>query len=128
MPTYFNENDIPTVQFDPQLEISPFKLFRDLKEGREPMIIDVRTGIRAKTIRGAVQEPPQDWEPQPNQNVVLIDDNGSEALPKVQELQERGFGRVKALFGGLDLYEFSLDPQVVGEDTFLEELDGVSDG
>ena len=34
-------------------------------------------------------------------------------------LQSRGYGRVKALFGGLDLYEFSLDPEVVGSETFL---------
>jgi hypothetical protein len=29
---------------------------------------------------------------------------------------------VKMLFGGLELYEFSLDPGVVGEGTYLEIL------
>ena len=120
MPTYFNEADVPTVQFDTQLEISPFKLFRDLKDGRNPIIIDVRSGSPSMTIRGAQPAPPSDWAPEPNQNVVLIDDDGSVAVPKAQEFHNRGFGRVKALFGGLDLYEFSLDPEVLGEDTFLE--------
>jgi hypothetical protein len=34
-------------------------------------------------------------------------------------MQAAGYPRVKALFGGLDLYEFSLDPEVLGQDTFL---------
>jgi hypothetical protein len=34
-------------------------------------------------------------------------------------MQAAGWPRVRALFGGLDLYEFSLDPEVVGEETFL---------
>ena len=120
MPTYFNKDEIPTVQFDPQLEISPFKLFRDLRDGRVPMIIDVRKGTPDKTIRGAQPEPSADWNPEANQNVVLIDDDGSLSVPRAQEYHNRGFGRVRALFGGIDLYEFSLDPEVLGEDTFLD--------
>ena len=119
MPTYFNDDQIPTVQFNQQLEISPFKLFRDMRDGKAPLIIDVRTGDSAKTIRGAEAEPPENWEPPVDREVVLIDDDGSQAIPKVEKLHERGFGRVKALFGGIDLYEFSLDPKVVGEDTYL---------
>lgn len=122
MPTSFDAADVPTVQFDPQLEISPFKLFRDLRDGKAPIIMDVRSGSPAKTIRGAQPSPPGDWEPEPNQVVVLIDDDGSIAVPKAQEFQTRGFARVKALFGGLDLYEFSLDPQILGEDTYLEVI------
>jgi hypothetical protein len=120
MPTYFNEADVPTVKFDPQLEISPFKLFRDLRDGRNPIIVDVRSGSPSMTIRGAQPASPPDWAPEPNQDVILIDDDGSIAVPKAQEFHARGFTRVKALFGGLDLYEFSLDPRVVGADTFLE--------
>ena len=34
-------------------------------------------------------------------------------------MQSAGYPRVKALFGGLELYEFSLDPEVVGQETYL---------
>lgn len=33
--------------------------------------------------------------------------------------QSAGWPRVEALFGGLELYEFSLDPEVVGQETYL---------
>ena len=39
------------------------------------------------------------------------------------ELHGAGYERVKMLFGGLELYEFSLDPEVVGSETFLERTD-----
>jgi hypothetical protein len=54
--------------------------------------------------------------------VVLIDDDGSEAVRLAAELQAAGFSAVRSLFGGLELYEFSLDPEVVETDTFLIEL------
>ena len=38
---------------------------------------------------------------------------------KARRLQAQGYPRVKALFGGLELYEFSLDPEVVGSETYL---------
>ncbi len=34
-------------------------------------------------------------------------------------MQAAGWSHVKALFGGLDLWEFALDPAVVGAETFL---------
>jgi len=51
--------------------------------------------------------------------VVLFDDDGTTAVDGARHMQGAGWPRVKALFGGLDLYEFSLDPEVVGEETFL---------
>ena len=37
----------------------------------------------------------------------------------VQRRQRAGDERCKALFGGLDLYGFALDPEVVGQETYL---------
>jgi hypothetical protein len=51
--------------------------------------------------------------------VVLFDDDGAVAIDGARHMQAAGYPRVKALFGGLDLYEFSLDPEVVGQETFL---------
>jgi hypothetical protein len=104
MPTRFLDDSTPVVQFDAQLEISPFVLFRRMKEGKAPVLIDVR--------------------PQPaDEDVVLFDDDGSIAIDGARHMQAGGWSRVKALFGGLELYEFSLDPEVVGEETFLVRID-----
>jgi hypothetical protein len=51
--------------------------------------------------------------------VVLVDDDGATAVEVARRLQAAGFPLVRALFGGLQLYEFSLDPQVVGSETYL---------
>ena len=45
-----------------------------------------------------------------------------EAIAATERFHERGFTNVKALFGGLDLWKFSLDPEIVGEETFLIPL------
>ena len=50
---------------------------------------------------------------------MLFDDDGSAAVAAAAAWIEEGHARVRALFGGLDLYEFSLDPQVVGAETYL---------
>jgi hypothetical protein len=39
-------------------------------------------------------------------------------------MQAAGWPRVKALFGGLQLYEFALDPEVVGAETYLLRVAG----
>jgi 3-mercaptopyruvate sulfurtransferase SseA len=51
--------------------------------------------------------------------VVLFDEDGAAALESARRLQAAGHPRVRALFGGLALWDFSLDPQVVGEETYL---------
>ena len=53
---------------------------------------------------------------------VMFDDDGTVALDVAEAFQERGHAQVKALFGGLELWKFSLDPNVVGEHTYLIEL------
>ena len=122
MPTYLRPDDKPVVQFDPLREISPFTLFRRMKDGRFPELVDVRANPRRKTLKGARGYAGETWEPDPGAEVVLFDQDGREAEPIVRRLQAEGHEGVKMLFGGLDLYEFSLDPEVVGEETFLESL------
>lgn len=120
MPTRFVDGETPLVQFDPLLEISPFSVFRLLREGRPLLLVDVRPEPGALTLRGALPYPGPDWSPPADADVVLFDDDGALAVDGARHMQAAGWPRVKALFGGLELYEFSLDPEVVGEETYLE--------
>lgn len=119
MPTRYLDDETPVVQFDPQLEVSPFALFRRLKENDPPLLIDVRPEPGRLSLQGAVPYPGPEWSPPQDRDVVLFDDDGSIAIDGARHMQAAGYPRVKALFGGLELWEFSLDPQVVGEETFL---------
>ncbi|MEA2695329.1 MAG: Rhodanese-like domain [Acidobacteriota bacterium] len=123
MPTRFLEDGAtPVVQFDPQLEVSPFAVFRALREGRGPLLVDVRPEPGALTLAGALLYPGPDWTPPADADVVLFDDDGAIAIEGARHMQAAGYPKVKALFGGLDLWEFSLDPEVVGADTYLVRL------
>lgn len=122
MPTHFREDETPIVQFDPRIEVSPFLLFKRLREDRAPRLIDVRADPKNRTLRGAELFEGEGWNPQENEEIVLFDEDGSIALPLVLGFQAQGFERVKMLFGGLDLYEFSLNPDVVGSDTYLDRI------
>lgn len=119
MPTRYLDDETPVVQFDPLLEVSPFILFRRIQEGQAPLLIDVRPEPGQLTLKGAIPYPGPDWSPPADQDVVLFDDDGAVAIDGARHMQAAGYPRVKALFGGLDLYEFSLDPEVVGQETFL---------
>jgi hypothetical protein len=107
------------ILFDPQLQISPFALFRALKEGRAPVLVDARMAPGPLSFLGAVRFEDPAWEPTDETEVVLFDDDGEAVTVLVRELQRRGFPRMRALFGGLRLYDFSLDPAVVGDERFL---------
>ncbi len=122
MPSFLRPDDKPVIQFDPRLEISPFALFRRLRESRAPRLVDLRPEPGDWTLRGA--EPGDEgWRPEgADDEAVLFDDDGTAAVERADRLQRQGFPRVKALFGGLELYRFSLDPRVVGEETFLERV------
>ena len=109
------------VRFDPHLEVSPFVLFRRLAEGRGPLLVDARAEPRDRTLAGAERLTGDDWAPPEGVEAVLFDDDGAEALPIVERLAAEGH-RVKLLFGGLELYAFALDPEVVGRETYLIEL------
>lgn len=124
MPTRFLDDATPVVQFDPQVEMSPFTLFRRLREGDAPLLVDVRPGPGRLSLSGAIPYPGPEWSPPADRDVVLFDDNGAAAVDGARHMQAAGWPRVKALFGGLDLYEFSLDPQVVGEETYLLKTQG----
>jgi hypothetical protein len=111
------------IRFDPELEVSPFALFRSFKEGRPPVLIDVgpapgklsfaRVPPRPEPAEGQTESPPED------DVVVLFDADGTTASEIARRLQAVGFSRVRSLFGGLALYDFSLDPAVVGDERFL---------
>ena len=120
MPTYQDDQGRPVVEFRGELEVSPFSVFRALREGTELLLVDVRSGPRNLTLSGSIAMPSQDWQPDPGSpRVVLFDDDGSNSLAVVTRLQLQGHETVRALFGGLELYAFALDPQVVGEETYL---------
>ncbi len=106
------------IPFDPRLEISPFALFRRMMEGRSPRLFDARPVPGPRTFAGAVPWPGADWIP-PDADVVLFDDDGVVARKVARRLQGEGHAQVRALFGGLALYDFALDPVVVGEERFL---------
>lgn len=122
MPVYYRSDDKPVVAFDPTLEITPFTLFRRLSEGREMLLVDVRQAPTGLTLQGATPLPETDWTPPEDREVLLFDDDGTAAVAMVQEFQMQGHTSVRALFGGLELYQFSLDPEVVGRETFLVPL------
>src|SRR5262245_59797014 len=112
-------DDTPIIQFDPALEISPYHVFRRLSEVDSPLLVDVRTEPGARSLPGAIPYPGPEWSPPRDRYVVLFDDDGALAVEGARHMQAAGWGNVKALFGGLDLWEFALDPQVVGAETFL---------
>ena len=127
MPFHLRDDGKPVVAFDPRLEISPFVLFRRLDEGRDLLLVDVRpAGAGGKTLRGAQRPGDDDWQPPAGVDVVLFDDDGSAAVEMAARLTEAGHPRVRALFGGLELYEFSLDPQVVGTETYLVDAEAAT--
>ena len=126
MPTTFDADEVPTVRFDPRLEISPFLVFKRLAAGTPLALVDVRSRPSELTLRGALPWS-EDWQPPSDTQVVLFDEDGSEALRLAERYQTQGHAHVKALFGGLQLWQFSLDPEVLERDTFLEPSGGVGE-
>ena len=125
MPTHFDDDETPIVQFDLRYEISAFLIFRRLRDGKPVTLIDVRANRQGYTLEGS--EPvTAEWVPPNDRPVVLFDDDGKEAIAAAEYYHQKGFTNVKALFGGLELWKFSLDPEVVGEETFLVPLDPVA--
>ncbi len=121
MPTNFLDDETPIVQFDLRLEISAFVVFRRLRDKKPMSLMDVRSVPEGYTLEGA--EPWQEgWEPPSDRQVVLFDEDGKRAIEIAGRLQEEGHTNVKALFGGLELWKFSLDPEIVGQETFLVKI------
>lgn len=127
---------LPQVRFDPRVDLSPYELFRRLREGRAPALYHLWSDdlpedgatAPASTLRGAcplaAAEVTAGWTPPPELEVVLIDGDGTGARAAAVELRRRGVSGVRALFGGLRLYDYALDPRVVGEERFLEPAEG----
>lgn len=110
---------LPRIDLDPEVEISPQALFRELDEGRAPLLVDVRPGGGGPSFAGAVTWPGEGWEPPLGRDTVLFDHDGTAARELARRLRARGFDRVRSLFGGVRLYDFALDPEVVGAERFL---------
>lgn len=119
MPVYYRNDDKPVVELDPRLELSPFTLFRRLREGKPPMLVDIRRDPSGSTLSGSQLIPDDDWCPPADTEVVLFDDDGVTAVKEAHRLQQQGYSEVRALFGGLQLYAFALDAEVVGQETHL---------
>ncbi len=107
---------------DPEVEITPFALFRRLRQGEAPLLVDVRPAPSGLSFRGAVRRGAPDWRPPAGRAVVLFDDDGSGAREHARRLRAAGHD-VTSLFGGLRLYDFALDPGVVGEERYLAIAD-----
>jgi len=106
------------VRFEEGLEISPCELFRLLRDGRAPLLVDARREPGELTLHEARRLDPRAELP-PDTEAVLFDDDGLAAYEVVRELRKEGNTGARALFGGLRLYDFALDPAVVGEERFL---------
>ena len=88
--------------------VGKLALHRHIDDAQDFLIV-----LEEPSLCGGHEEPPTD------RPVVFFDDDGREAIAAVERFHDRGFTNVKALFGGLDLWKFSLDPEIVGEETFL---------
>jgi hypothetical protein len=51
------DDDTPVMQFNPQIEIYPFALFRRLKDGDPPLLLDVRPAPGRLSLQGAIPYP-----------------------------------------------------------------------
>lgn len=110
--------------FEPALHVSPFRLFRRLREAREgavpaPRLLDLRRTVEPGELWLDGARPFSELELHgETDDVVLVDQYGHGATELARRLQAEGHA-VRALYGGLTLYDFALDPAVVGEERFL---------
>lgn len=92
---------LPRVDFDLNLQVSPYAVYRRITDGEDVQLVDLRRqDLRRQAVGGT---PPGDVD------VVFFDEDGKEALERVRELRRQGHARVWALFGGAELWEFALD-------------------
>jgi hypothetical protein len=89
MPTYHLPDETPVVQFDPLLELSPFDLFRRLREARGPRLVDVRPALGTTTLAGAEHRPDPSWEPEDERETLLFDDDGTLACAAARRRDRR---------------------------------------
>jgi hypothetical protein len=107
------------LRFDPEAQLSPLTLFRWLCEGRTPRRVDLAADEAGPTLRGAEPWTGETTGWGEDETVVLLDLDGGAAVALARSLQGQGFHGTRALYGGLVLYDFVLDPEVVGPERFL---------
>ena len=117
-------NHLRVEPFDPEIHVSPHALFRRLQDAAEsakvaPRLLDLRPPGAAVRFRGAVGFSEGVRAPHARTLVILVDDDGLEATRRARELREAGHTGVYALYGGMELYDYALDPLVVGPERFL---------
>jgi len=115
-PTPPTRPELPALRFDPELDCSPYELYRRLCDGEAPALVDLREAPE-ETLRGARSGSAHDladWHPDDGAEAVLLDADGTRAREVAAALRARGVTGVRALFGGLRLYDHALDPRVVG--------------
>jgi len=98
----------PEVSFDSRYEISPYTLWRRLANGPKLLLVDLRRPPARSPFADALPWRGPDWRPAQDQDVVFFDQDGREALAVARRLRAAGHRRVRALFGGIALYEFAL--------------------
>lgn len=98
------------VDYDLEVQISPYRVFRRLADGEDLLLVDLGTpeGARPAMLERALDRPPADWAPPRGRDVVLFDQDGGEALEAARAWRSAGYERVWALFGGLDLWDLAL--------------------
>jgi hypothetical protein len=115
----------PVVDLDSTVHVSPYALFRWLRSRRSLILVDVRPSGKRRgrlSLVDAVPHPERGWlDLPPHRDVVLFDDDGDRATHLARRYRQQGHLRVRSLFGGLSLYDFALDPQVVGSERHLSD-------
>ncbi|MFO0874703.1 MAG: rhodanese-like domain-containing protein [Phycisphaerales bacterium] len=106
---------------DPGWEVGPRDVGRRLAAGADLVLIDVRTAqeLALARIDGARHVPLQnlashlsalrELEERP---IVVFCHHGRRSLQATAFLREQGFGDVKSMAGGIDLWSQAVDPRV----------------
>lgn len=101
-------------EFDPEHHVSPFTLSRRLADGDRPLLVALKPPSGPTVLGEIFVWPGEDWRPPGDEEVVLFNTGtGTEiaetgALDLARHLRRRGHRRVRALYGGLELYAFVL--------------------
>lgn len=120
------------MDFDPRSHLSPYRLFRWLREGRSLTLLDLRPPPVPLTLAGArpfghLQDLLADGLVEGDGLLVLFDDDGTSAAAALEELPMQLRSGARILFGGLELYDYCLDPQVVGDERYLRDPEELND-
>lgn len=112
------DGELEIEAYDPAVHISPYSLFRRLAAGEVVRLVDAREQSGGLSFRGAGA-----WSegaaPAGGSPVVMFDDDGRRAGRLARQERRRGRRDVRALYGGLRLYDHAIDPLVVGDERYL---------